>query len=290
MALSVSTIGPLLFGDGTHVTAASGAVRAGRFLYVAQDDQLHLGVFEDGLPHGHRASLFEGSLPEALDERKRAKPDIEALTIVPMGEGEALLALGSGSSENRRRGALWPLSGDGDLTGEPSALDLSRLYDVLAAQIPELNIEGACVRGRSLLLAQRGNGPAGHNAIISVPLEQTLAGEAAELAMQPFDLGQIAGVALTFTDLVLLPSGSVLFSAAAEDTDDPYLDGPCSGSALGVIDPSGGLIAVERFEGTRKVEGVAVGWANGTILLVEDPDDASRPSSLFSVLLPEGWR
>lgn len=290
MALTMSTVGPLLFDDGMHVTAASGAVKAGRFLYVAQDDQLQLGVFEEGVPRGRRAQLFEGSLPGPLDERKRAKPDIEALTIAPVGGGRALLALGSGSSENRRRGGLWPLTGDGALTGEPRAIDLTAPYAALTTELAELNIEGACVRGDKLLLAQRGNGREGNNAIVSVALDPTLAGEAAEFDVQPHDLGDIEGIPLTFTDLVLLPSGNVMFSAAAEDTDDPYLDGPCLGSALGVIDAAGEVIAVERLERIHKIEGVAVDWAEETILLVEDPDDASRPSSLFSLLLPEGWR
>jgi hypothetical protein len=41
-----------------------------------------------------------------------------------------------------------------------------------------------------------------------------------------YDLGTADGVALAVTDALALPDGTVLVSAAAEDTPDPYEDGP----------------------------------------------------------------
>src|SRR5687768_10956382 len=85
------------------ISAASGLVRRGDELLVVADDELCLlRVGLDGRERG-RVRLFEGELPREPRARKRAKPDLEAL--VDLGDGR-VLALGSGSKDNRMRGAL----------------------------------------------------------------------------------------------------------------------------------------------------------------------------------------
>ena len=50
--------------DASFLSAASGLVRAGSFLYVVADDELHLGIFPaTGNAPGHLIRLFEGALP-----------------------------------------------------------------------------------------------------------------------------------------------------------------------------------------------------------------------------------
>lgn len=88
-------------GRSAHLSAASGLVRAGKFLYVVADDELHLGVFDAaGAAAGSLLRLFDGELPESGSKRKKKKPDLEALTLLPpfaaFAHG-ALFALGSGS-------------------------------------------------------------------------------------------------------------------------------------------------------------------------------------------------
>jgi len=82
-------------------------------MYVVADDELHLGVFPaSGRAPGHLVRLFAGELPDAKAERKRQKPDLEALTIMHATADDphgVLLALGSGSTEKRRMGALLSL-------------------------------------------------------------------------------------------------------------------------------------------------------------------------------------
>ena len=71
---------------------------------------------------GHLIRLFEGALPDPKPDRKKQKPDFEALTLLP-AYGEyphgALLALGSGSKRNRRMGALLTLDAQGAVRGSP---------------------------------------------------------------------------------------------------------------------------------------------------------------------------
>ncbi len=152
-------------GGARYVSAASGLVRTGGHIYVAADDKRELGVFPaTGDGPGRLVRFLPGELPADPEQRKRDKPDVEALALLPAAG--ALLALESGSKPNRRGGVLWDLDTDGALTGDPRRLDLAGLYAVLEADIPDLNIEGATVAGDRLLLFQRGNGRAGVNAVI----------------------------------------------------------------------------------------------------------------------------
>src|SRR5215204_6417986 len=71
--------------DRTYLSAASGLVRIGGFLYVIADDELHLGVFQsDPRIPGDTVRLFGGELPVAKEERKALKPDLEALMLIPV--------------------------------------------------------------------------------------------------------------------------------------------------------------------------------------------------------------
>src|SRR6186997_430509 len=116
-------------GRPLHLSAASGLACLNSFIYVVADDELHLGVFRaaDREP-GHLIRLFEGALPDPKPDRKKQKPDFEALTLLP-AYGEyphgALLALGSGSRRNRRMGALLGLEEQGAVRGSPRVVDLS---------------------------------------------------------------------------------------------------------------------------------------------------------------------
>ena len=106
-------------GGPAHLSAASGLVRLRGQLAVVADDELHLGLFE---PFGHEPGrvfrLFDGDLPPEHLARKAAKPDCEALLVLPpfgdFGHG-ALMAMGSGSAQARHRGALLALDVAGGL-------------------------------------------------------------------------------------------------------------------------------------------------------------------------------
>jgi hypothetical protein len=283
-----------------HLSAASGLACTGSSIYVVADDELHLGVFAAaGNTPGRLLRLFDGTLPSAKAARKKQKPDLEAITeLPPFGDcsNGALLALGSGSERNRRRGALLRLDAGGGIDGAPRVIDVSRLFEALERRFPALNIEGAVAAGNELRLLQRANKQSPQNAIVRYPLAAILdvlaAGaaisEVAPSAVDLVDLGAIDGVPLSFTDGASLPDGGMVFTAVAEDTEDTYNDGACLGAAIGVARRDGAVRFLERLDECHKVEGVAARVDNNVIrlLLVTDADDPAIPASLFTATLP----
>ena len=285
-------------GRPMHVSAASGLVRINSIIYVIADDELHLGMFSaEGRTPGHLVQLFEGELPDSNPDRKRHKPDFEALTLLPAFEDYphgALLALGSGSRRNRRIGALVGLDACGTLRGSPHVVDLSPLLVPLDDAFPKVNIEGAIVNGNEVRLFQRGNKRNSENAIIRFRLSAVLdtlhsarASVVKPLTIDLFDLGEVDGIPFCFTDAAALPGGDMVFTAVAEDTDDAHDNGPCVGAAIGMADNSGHLRWLRRLERPCKIEGVdaRIDGAVIRLLLVTDADDASVPAGLLSAMI-----
>ncbi len=278
-----------------HLSAASGLVQVGPWLYVVADDELHLGQFLlDGNEHGQLHRFFEGDLPLEYEARKAEKPDIEVLTLIPRINNRAqsaLLALGSGSKKNRRRSALVALDHNGNISGEPAIINLSNFYEFLKQEVGKLNIEGAAVVGDQFFLFQRGNKKNKLNASIRLSLDDfynvLLAPEknhAPFIHITPYELGYIDDVPLCFTDATTLRNGDIVFTASAENTSDSYLDGKCMGSAIGVIDHKGDLVLLEPINKTVKLEGIEADEVGNNIelLLVTDADDAAQPAQLYS--------
>jgi len=286
-------------GAPDHLSAASGIVVAGRFLYVVADDEQYLGVFDlTGQGDGNKLPLFPGELPDDAAARKASKADLEALVRLPPFAGYAkgaLFALGSGSKPNRQTGVLLGLDESGASSGAPNAVDLSALYAPLRQRFPALNIEGAAVTDGQLVLLQRASGGHPENALIWFPLQDVLhalsVAGALRLPELPFDvqtidLGRIDGVPLGFTDAAALPDGRLVFSAVAENIDDTYRDGPCIGAAIGILGTDGQVQRLEFLQPVRKIEGIDAHQEGDVIrlLLATDADDRSRPGDLFGAI------
>lgn len=290
--------------DPAHLSAASGLVRVGPWLYVVADDELGLGCFdlrrhEPGLLRRLSAPEVQ-PLPVDAAGRKAHKPDTEALVRLPALPGAphgALLALGSGSRKNRQQGACWALERDGTLAGLPRSVDLAPLYAPLHRHFGELNLEGAFVQGDALVLLQRGHRDAPLSASVRFggPALWAWLGREGDAPsperIDEYALGALDGVPLGFTDGVALPDGGWLFTAAAEDTGDAYLDGACAGSAVGRVDATGQLVGCLRLQPRCKVEGLALA-ADGdgrSLLMVTDADDRAQPARLMATRLPDGF-
>lgn len=280
-----------------HLSAASGLTRMGSRFHVLADDELSLAVFDldSGAP-GDLFRLFDGELPAAHDARKAAKPDLEALTRLPAFEnfqGGALLAVGSGSRANRCRGVLMALDDDGCIVGGSRVVDLSPLFDPLRSRFAQLNIEGAFVTADSLCLLQRGNSGSPVNACIGFdwPAVATWLRGASPAPQARFiteiELGDMAGVPLSFTDGAAMPDGGWVFCAAAEDTSDSYADGACAGSVVGVVSAAGALQCIEPLSLRCKTEGIVVSVDGDMLelLLVTDADDRTVAASLLAASL-----
>lgn len=287
-------------GRPPHLSAASGLVRAGSYLYVVADDELHLAVFPaTDAQAGHLVRLFAGALPASQVERKARKPDLEALTLLPPFAGYprgALFALGSGSKRNRRMGALLALDAQGAASGAVHVCDLSKMFGALDERFTSPNIEGAVVNGDELCLLQRGNRRVVQNAIVRLHLSVVLdalktGAPVAPFATHAFDLGSVDGIPFCFTDGATLPDGDIVFTAVAEDTPDAYHDGPCAGAAIGIATRDGRLRCLRRLDRPHKIEGVDARVDGDIIrlLLVTDADDPGVPACLFSAAIEKSY-
>lgn len=289
--LPMRKLGELRLEGDRHLSAASGLVSLEDQLFVVPDDGLSLGCFETSLsrPGKARAVFNDPALPEDHDQRKKAKPDLESLTLVQPElsglPGRSLLSVGSGSTERRQRGVLVPVEG-----GEPLPFDLTPLYQELSRQLPDLNIEGVAVQGQLVRMLHRGNSEGGANAVIDLDAtrffrsiaETGAVGPDALQSVRRVELGELSGVKLTFTDLAPTPDGHFVFTASAENTDNPYDDGAVLGSVLGRMDRDGTVRDLRLLEGQVKVEGVDVAL-DGQVRLVTDADDPHRAAEVFSL-------
>jgi hypothetical protein len=282
-------------GRPRYLSAASGLVRIGEFLYVVADDELQLGVFpSSGDRPGDLIRLFPGELPDSKKARKAIKPDLEALMLVPPFRGNpdgALLAIPSGSRPNRTVGALLTLAADGALAGSVNVVDFSPLFKMLQNQFETLNIEGAFIAGEQFCLIQRGNKSNRASACIRLHLPDLMDAvqnvtpvSAKMLAIQPIELGEIDGIPLSVTDAAALPDSGFVFTAVAEDSENAYDDGACAGAAIGIVGNDGRLVFLDRLQGNWKVEGISAQTDGPVIrlLLVTDADDANIPARLLS--------
>jgi len=253
-----------------HLSAASGLVCAHDRAYVISDDEHHLAVFRDRESPGELHRILPRDLPHAKRARKRLKPDLETLLLVP---------------------SLLPLRADGEPSRRVRRFDLQPLYQPLRACLGEINIEGAMVIGDELVLLHRGVAGLCANASARYLLRDLLdvidgkRSRVSPPSIRHYSLGAVDGVPLAFTDGAALPDGGWIFSAVAEDTADSYTDGRCHGSALGVVSPRGDLLSVCRLSPPVKVEGIDVGADGRTICMVTDADDPAQSSWLLKARL-----
>ena len=283
------------------IRSASAVVRRGDYVYVIGDDELDLGVFRlsDDEP-GELRTALPGDLPGDPKARKDAKPDLEVLTALPPADElpfGALLGLGSGSNEHRTRGFFWALDGRGALDGDPTVIDLSPLYAILRERIGDLNVEGAAVLGDRFMLFHRGNAKGSENAIAELSLEHVRASlhgdntlDVDELErVRTYDLGELGGTRLSFSDAAPLSDDLVVFTASAETEGATAVDdGQIRGSVVGTIDRDGGVRRLRTIDRRWKVEGVHAAIDTGVIdfAFVCDQDDPGRPSPLLTATMP----
>lgn len=286
------------------LSAASGLVCIGGKAYVIADDEHHLGCFNlnDAAKPVSLLRLFDGPLPRDKGKRKKIKPDLESLLLLPELElfpHGALLALGSGSKANRCRATLLALDKAGEVKGPALQLDLSALYTMLVAQVGDLNIEGAYVADNQLYLLQRGNKASRTSARVRLDYAAFIAWLLCENSKPPevkqilrLDLGSVDDVPLAPTDAAALADGAWAFCGVAENTGNSYCDGPCVASVIGIVDKHGHVGHMQRLQGNPKVEGIAVEPGSDVhgkelkLLLVTDADDPTVASQLLQVRFP----
>lgn len=319
---------PLRYGAGAapaldrpaHVRAGSGLawVRTpgGPRLAVVQDDASFLALVEP--PGGAVDGLALPAGPDGarqfddLRGTKHLKLDLESCLTLDGPDGQVLLGLGSGSTEQRQR-VLVARGLDGP-DPDLRLVDARALYAALRAEAAfagsELNLEGAAAQGQDVVLFQRGNGaPRGDLLPVDASGRLDRAGLLAYLAdpgrasppplreVRPWRLGAIDGVRLTFTDATTGPDGRLWFLAAAEGSPDTYRDGPVAGVVLGVIEVARGVtwarwsrLAHEGQPWSAKAEGLALDPRDPSrVWLVVDRDDPAAAAELCAVRLAGPW-
>ena len=109
--------------------------------------------------------------------------------------------------------------------------------------------------------------------------------DAAELrALRAYELGELDGVGVSFSDASTLLEDLIAFTASAEGEDD----GDIRGSVVGTIDASGQVHRLRSIDRRWKVEGVHAAVDTGVIdlLFVCDQDDPGVASPLLSATMP----
>lgn len=255
-----------------YIAAASGLVYQNGMFYVVSDDELTLVKFDlKGLMEV--IPLFEGTLPEETKARKKVKPDLESLVVLP---DQSVLCVPSGSKPNRIRGAIvFP-------DNSVKELSFANIYGELLIRFPELNIEGAVIYQDMVRLFQRGNGSLHQNAVIDLKLIDLLSDEPKAMKIIDVTIGTLNGIKLSFTD-ASFSQGLFWFLAVAENSESTYLDGEFSGAVIGAMDLEGNIHFQEDLEISQKPEGLVV--REKDIFIVTDADDRSKPSKLYSGVL-----
>lgn len=274
-------------GRGTPrpLCAGSGLARVARGFWVVADDLNHVVFFPDGGGLGRGQRLFPGVLPQDAVKRKKVKKDLESL--IDLGDGR-LVAFPSGSKNRRGRGSVITLDARGRFR-KAKEVNFRPLIDLLEKSIPDLNIEGGFVRGRRLVLLQRGNGRAGFNGVAKLRLKGFLRGLKGRWRRSDLDpkikkveLGRLGGIPLGFTD-GFCRDGVAYFAAAAEGGKDTYRDGQVMGSVVGRLGRGGKTAVLARLP-KLKIEGLASGReidGELEIFAVTDADNPRKSSRLL---------
>lgn len=295
-----------------HVRAGSSLAWLGAKLAITQDDANFIALVD---PHSGAADAVPlptgpggRRLFDESRDNKELKLDLEASFSVRRGGALELVALGSGSKPIREQIVVLRLDSAVTKAIDVRVIDASSFYRSLHATPEfsgsELNIEGAVLRGDTLLLVQRGNGSASGverpvNAIAELPfaafaayLDSNGTGSIPPLTrVSQYDLGSTRGVDYTFTDAALAPGGAVVFLASAEASGNAVDDGAVYGSLVGHIASDGSahmgpLLDAHGTPAHFKAEGIALDQTDPTrAWVVVDMDDPELASELLEVEL-----
>lgn len=309
---------PLNYADGpvpaldrpAHARAGSSLAWLGSRIAVAQDDANFVALFHpaDGRLEALTLPPGAGGLRQFDDGRgnKEFKLDLEASFSAPLEQGETLVILGSGASRFRETVILI------DAAGKVETFLAERLYARLRSAVEfsgsEMNLEGAVYLDGRVRFFNRGNG-APRNGLMPVNATCDMAWDAFQASLRNphrapdpefrrirrYDLGDILGSPLTFTDASTTPLG-LLYTASAEDSPDALTDGTVLGSAIGVMDETGHgrWVELRTAQGepfAEKIEGICPSRKDDRLVyVVVDADDPARPSELCEIRLEGPWR
>ena len=230
-------------------------MRRATYVYVIGDDELHLGVFDISSDRpGHLQRVLQGELPDghgALEGEAGPRGAHPAAL-----RGQSVWRAPSGSVRDRDRAATavssapWGLTAGWPASRARSASSPStRCY---AEHVAELNVEGAATMGTAsgCCSAQLEVGSNLVRALLGEvmrSLRDDLTIDAHELeGVRSYDLGEIEGVELTFSDATPIAEQLIVFTASAEAED-----GTICGSVVGTLDTAAASAGCARSTGAE---------------------------------------
>ena len=263
-------------------------------LYLGGDDATKLLILDTNYNRTDSITLFKSEQPRIP---KNIKADLEASAIISFNNQPNLLLIGSASLPVREKVILIPLNDTPVLDVQSTTTFFNRLRN---SGVKEINVEGATVAGKLLIMSNRGNlsNPVNHFFFTDLNfwLHQQAAAIDTAIIILPHTkaFAGISGLAyIEETDLLL-------FSASTELTGNSFDDGTIGSSYIGWIknisrqtgkkkisaDGFINLTNENKIFAKEKIESICVSHSQGnvhTIYLVSDNDNGT--SRLFKVKL-----
>jgi len=267
-------------------------------LYVIGDDASTLLVLDSNYHEVRTVRFFnysEKRIPKAQ------KADLETAVIIDKDGHKNLLALGSAATREREQIILYPLdAANGQPTYVSSTAFIRRLQ-----QIPEINIEGATLAGKQLVLSNRGNesNPVNHLIITTPDFWQHP--EKAPINISsiniPFALPGFAGI----SELCYIEQEDILLVLlSSEATGNAYDDGAIGDSYIGwvtrfneklsirdiALDGITNLSEIDPAFKGEKMEGICIATAENSewyLHLVADNDKGASKIFYIKMVLEQ---
>ena len=235
---------------------------------------------------------------------KSQKIDLESSAIVTIAGNRHLVALGSGSTNDRKKILLVPLTTGGTIDHSKPVISKSTLVFVdrlTKGGVKVVNIEGATIMGRSLILANRGNRNDPSNYIIITAEDFWSRQREATLRIVPIELKGSHRESLGISELFYVESKDmILFTFTSEGTNNAYDDGMIGGSYIGWVKNVAeklkqanlgldGMISLSDASNefkNQKIEGICVEHVSDDELLLHlVSDNDNGETKLFKALL-----
>lgn len=265
--------------------ASSGIVYHKDQVFVVSDDLPYLFQYNIN-DKTQKKSNFNTLLPiEAMT--KKNKLDFESLALLH----NQLLALGSGSKENRNQLHSYNLE-----TKSFARYDISDKYEKLRSTFDidkkDFNIEGFAFKKGKTYLFNRGNGKNKINGIFifeGLPHDTKLANS----KFIPIQLPVINNELTTFSDAIIV-NNKIIFTATIEAASTTQKDGEVKESIIGMINMK--TFQVENYHiiaQNQKIEGITLKnkTSNGFIFLVcEDNDDDSDQAKIYELKVSKDFK
>jgi hypothetical protein len=257
-------------------------------LYVIGDDAPHILV----LDQSHRV-IDSIRILSTKDTRihKDTKADLESSVIITTNGKPLLLAFGSLSTKKRNRIVVVPLNSSRKIT--------HKIFRWNNPELVNLNIEGAGMVGRHLLLSNRANNTsaANHFIVTSLRKRQRISCISKIIKVELPLLKPVIGI----SGMYYTKENDVLFfTASTEDTNDAYSDGEIGESYIGYIKNISNrleentirvdmLIALSghlKESSLQKIEGIAIEKTEADYVIAHiAADNDNGESMLFKIRL-----